>query len=595
MAGQVSVKVTDYNNLIFKWETAAQFQDENASAVDWQLLLTASAYGAIYSSASKDWGVTINGVTRSGKNTVSIDASTTKVLASGRENIKHNADGQKTFSFSFYQNFNITFGGVAVTVKQGSGTGTLAQIPKGATLSYAENFTDEGNPRITYYNPAGTTATSLEAGIIIPGGATDIQYRAISKTAEDYTFNLTDAERKILRQAAINSKSLSVTFSLKSVVAGNTYYSEIPRTMSMVNAEPTITVGVGEMNEGVYNLTGNSSTIIKNHNEVEYAISATAKKEATIKSYKAQNGSTVYSYNRATFYSVYDNKFTFTVTDSRGYTATKVVELNMIDYVDLTLNLKNVMLNINAAGGTSTAGTLVFDVEGKYFNGSFGAVTNSLTLDYRYKDDVNNTFTNWITLAPTKKDGAYSTSVSVTGLSSTKTYTLQVRARDAYTTEVSNSPVVVERVISSVPVFDWSKDDFAFNVPISIEGEELKDFVIEYGTEAMGTNGTWYWRKWKSGRADCCGTRNFGKAAISTAWGTNLYESAGFSQDLPIGLFIERPCIQISIVDCGVGVMLERGTGASASNTGYFYLCRAGSTTTTTMSHISFNCVGRWK
>jgi hypothetical protein len=58
----------------------------------------------------------------------------------------------------------------------------------------------------------------------------------------------------------------------------------------------------------------------------------------------------------------------------------------------------------------------------------------------------------------------------------------------------------------------------------NIDGYTIGDFVIEAGSESMGSNGTWHWRKWASGKAECYGCRNFGNMAVNTTWG-NLYRS----------------------------------------------------------------------
>ena len=55
--------------------------------------------------------------------------------------------------------------------------------------------------------------------------------------------------------------------------------------------------------------------------------------------------------------------------------------------------------------------------------------------------------------------------------------------------------------IKSLPVFHWSESDFAFEVPVKIQGSPITDFVVE-----QGTTGIWTYRKWNSGIAECCGT-----------------------------------------------------------------------------------------
>lgn len=134
-SGSTSVAVTSHNTLKFSWTLASQSIANNTSTVTWKLELISNAYGAISSTASKNWSVTVNGTAYSGTNTVGIGNSTTKTLASGSTTIAHNSDGTKTFSYSFSQYFGITFSGASVGTKASSGSGTLTTIPRKSTLT----------------------------------------------------------------------------------------------------------------------------------------------------------------------------------------------------------------------------------------------------------------------------------------------------------------------------------------------------------------------------------------------------------------------------------------------------------------------------
>lgn len=139
--------------------------------------------------------------------------------------------------------------------------------------------------------------------------------------------------------------------------------------------------------------------------------------------------------------------------------------------------------------------------------------------------------------------------------------------------------------------------------PQEPEEEEVPaaaDYIIETGTEAMGTNGTWYWTKWNSGKAECYGKRNFGKLAITTAKVDDVYRSATQTQALPSGLFVAAPeFININTYAdggtyqyCWVGN--DAATAASTTSTGGFVVmsCKSQTTTSTT---LTFNIIGRWK
>ena len=134
-SGSKSIAVTSWDTLKFSWEQTGQSIASNTTTINWKLQLISTGSGRIDSSASKSWSVTVNGTKYSGTNTVGIANNTTKTLASGSTTISHNSDGTKTFSYSFSQQFDITFSGSKIGTKSGSGSGTLNTIPRKSTLA----------------------------------------------------------------------------------------------------------------------------------------------------------------------------------------------------------------------------------------------------------------------------------------------------------------------------------------------------------------------------------------------------------------------------------------------------------------------------
>jgi hypothetical protein len=112
----------------------------------------------------------------------------------------------------------------------------------------------------------------------------------------------------------------------------------------------------------------------------------------------------------------------------------------------------------------------------------------------------------------------------------------------------------------------------------------------------MGSNGTWYWSKWASGRAECYGLRNYGNTAVTTTWG-NLYRSQIFTQSLPYGLFkngAEYTGIHLMTGSAGGWIVTHEQVQPSEYETGSFMIVRPASATITG-AFIAFYCVGRWK
>lgn len=133
-SGSKSVAVTSWDTLKFSWTVKSQSVANNTTTISWTLQLISTSDGAISSSASKSWAVTVNGTKYSGTNTVGIGNNSTKTLASGTTTIAHNDDGSKSFNYSFSQQFDITFNSWIGTIS-GSGSGTLNTIPRASQPS----------------------------------------------------------------------------------------------------------------------------------------------------------------------------------------------------------------------------------------------------------------------------------------------------------------------------------------------------------------------------------------------------------------------------------------------------------------------------
>ena len=199
-------------------------------------------------------------------------------LLSTTVTIPHDADGSKSIYVEAKINharFDSSYHGF---------TDTLAQIPRQATITAVQNFNDEQNPVITYSNPAGDVVESLQACISLTGNQADVPYRDISKTGSSYTFNLTSAERTTLRNATPNSNTLTVYFYVRTIIAGQTYHSNMSATMTIVNGNPTISgVTYKDNNASSVAVSQNDQVIIQNQSQLLFNFSTlTALKSATL-------------------------------------------------------------------------------------------------------------------------------------------------------------------------------------------------------------------------------------------------------------------------------------------------------------------------
>lgn len=438
-----SFTTTSYSNrsITFNWSLASQSIENNTSTINWSFVGSGSAT-SWYN--TRNGYVNIDGARR-WTQTSDVQLRNGTTMASGTLTITHNADGKRSFSAD---------GGATIfnygTYQTGSGSWELPQIPRAATLTTAPNFTDEGNPTITYSNPAGSAVSSLKACIAdINGKNLYAEYRDIPIDGTAYTFNLTEQERENLRWASINSPNLAVKFYVTTTIAGNTYYSTLDKIVNIVNANPTIEASAIDVGASSTALTGDNKTIIKGHNYIEVSQTATSYKGSSIKKQTISCGGQVIEGASGSLVNVDSGDITFSATDSRGFNTTKTINLKVIDYIKLTCNL--------TASLPNALGEMTFNVKGNYFNGSFGATNNTLQVFYRIKKE-DEAYSEWIEL-PTE-DG-YNITARLTGLDYKAKYTLQAKAKDKVLEVLS-----VEKVIKAIPVFDWSKNDFKFKVDV---------------------------------------------------------------------------------------------------------------------------------
>ena len=569
-------------NLVVVWSSTSNVAN-NTSTINWTLK-TGTSTNAYYYCSFNNIKLVINGTTVYSDASQGVNFYTQNhTIKTGTIKVAHNSDGKKNVAVSLaagIYNFSVN--------SSYSGSITLDNIPRAATLTAAPDFNDEENPTISYSNPAGNNVSSLQACIGWTG-ADDIKYRDISKTGSSYTFSLTAAEREALRNACVTSNSMAIKFYIKTVISGNTYYSILTKTLTIINAEPIMSPAVEDVNTATTALTGNSNIFVKYRSNARTTTDAIAKKGATIVSKTITCGGATLR-DDGTIAGVTSGTFIFTVTDSRGNTITETLEKPLVEYINLTCNLENDVPNAN--------GEIKITAKGNYFKGSFGVADNTLLVQYRYKTK-DGEYGEWVNIDVSPNKKSYNASITLTGLDYKETYVIQTRAKDKLSTVYSN-----EITISVIPLFDWGKEDLNVNVPVNVNGAlsmggiVLNDFVVE-----QGTSGKWIYRKWNSGIGECWATFGSTSLNIKNAWGTIYCNSwMGSSENMsareyPFS-FIEAPCVVATpIADAGnfwLTTNEENDTGTRLTHAPA-YQCTRATSFEVANPKISYYVVGKWK
>lgn len=227
-------------------------------------------------------------------------------------------------------------------------------------------------------------------------------------------------------------------------------------------SRPTITATITDQNSATRALTGDSSVLVRYYSTASVSMNATALNSATIVQQSITCGDATYETSSATFEDVEIGIFSLSATDSRGFTTTvgrNLVTANkFVPYVRLTCNIENTR--------PDASGNMDVRCTGSCFNGSFGAVENTLTVKCRYRKP-NGSYSDWYSMTITNNGnyyGAY-TSFAIPDFDYQAVYTFECQATDKLATVSTTSGSV-----KSTPVFHWSESDFVFEVPVTFNG-----------------------------------------------------------------------------------------------------------------------------
>ena len=428
--GSSSVQVTAYDTLKFNWVQVGQSTVNNTTVINWSLQLISGSAGKIISSVSKAWSVTVNGTSYSGTNSVAIENNTTKTLASGQATIAHNNDGTKSFSYSFSQEFEITFAGAWVATKSGSGTGTLNTIPRATTPTLSATSADMGTS-ITISTPRASTNFTHDLAYSFAGGS----YLAIATgvaTSTSWTIPLT------LANSIPNTSSGTVTIRCITKNGG----TEVGRKTVLLTAKvPTNQYpGISAVTHAEAN-TGTVTTIggyVQSKSKIKVTITANGVYSSTIKSYSSTFQGKTYtgaSFTTDTVNASGSMNIVTTVTDSRGRSSIKTTTLSVLAY-DAP---KITTLKVSRYTGTTP------DPEGKnvQINLAYSVTSlnskNTASAKIEYKKSSDTTWTTLETRTALSMNGTISPS---TTFSIDYQWDFRVTLTDAFRSEASYSTYI---------------------------------------------------------------------------------------------------------------------------------------------------------
>lgn len=401
-------------------------------------------------------------------NQTSIGRNEAKLVTSGTTTVLHNDDGAKTISAEV--ELWTDSGAYLPVYISGSGQVALTQILRESTISATDanigavSMIAVNRKSAAYSHSIRYTFGSLSGYITADGGVSASEVK-LSSTYIGWTLPAS------FYAQIPNAKSGKCTLTCKTYSGSTQIGSAKTCTLTCVAAEsacaPQIVASVEASDELTPTLTGSNTKLIRYCSDALCILSATARNSATLRQ-KRIAGQVIDGTSR-TIPAIEADAVTFDATDSRGYTAAVTVAVDLVPYVKLTCRA-------SSARETPTGDKVMLYISGSYYNGSFGAASNALTL--KYKVDGASA---WTEVTPTITDNTYSAQVELTGISYNETHALSVVATDKLSTvQVSDT------IKRGVPVFDWGEEDFEFHVPVSFQGKTLSEILSLDGDEISG-------------------------------------------------------------------------------------------------------------
>lgn len=576
------------------WSQQSQDIASNKTRIYWSCGVTCGH--DFFLNAIKMYPVSINGTQVYGGGTYSNFAKGEHRIAYGYMDIPHNDDGSKILTISpfkgwLYSNHNYSSNG---------GSFELTTIPRQATISSATDFTDEGNPTITFDNLGGY---SLKPYLnFYKVGAEENVIYSITRTKgtykSPYTFSLTDAEREGIRNAFKDTDTIAVwegaeTYSHDGKSLG---WNSKRAICTIINANPTFTteqVSYEDTNKDVTDVTDNPLHIVQNQSSLAVTITdATGNKGANIIEYTfLLNGVTKTATKSGTFdfgtiNSTQDLTLYVTAKDSRGKTTTVEKKITILPWSPPIFTATLERLNNYEDTTYLTVDASVSSVNSK----------NTCSIVYKIKPPDED-YSPWFDIENGKK--------ATHELDKNKSYIFYVKVTDAFD-NVTNEfvlskgkfPLFIDTQKNAVGINDFPAEGEALRVAegvahfidgVKINGETVVDYIFEQDTSA---DGMWTYRKWASGIAECWGVQTQTNVEIKNAWG-NLFESTGYAVDLPSGLFVDTPQFKITLIGTR-GVMLEVYSEGSNTQSPRMSAVRPNVETVERLN-TSIVAYGRWK
>ena len=363
--------------------TLTQNQSANTTKIKREIYLYHQSSNTTYSTPFPSSFTISGGGTKNFTTAISFRGNSSAKIYSDEVTIQHSQDGTHanvTLSISYAGNSQQSSNSASKSV-------AIPKINRYPTLTSAPNFNDEQNPTIKYTTSLGFSGATVKACIAVDS-STKVPYRDVVVEDGQYTFELTESERNTLRNLA-TTNTLQVEFTLRTTYNGTNYFSVLERTMTIVNANPTISTTTTEQNANVVSVLGGASTnyVIANASTLLFDTTANALKGSSIASVSV-NGqlATLDTTYKTTLSNVQTGTFVVNATDTRGNSSSETITKTLIAYVSPKINTWSIERE------TMVSSDFILDANITCFSGTFNTTQNTATVKYSIDNET------WVTI-----------------------------------------------------------------------------------------------------------------------------------------------------------------------------------------------------
>ena len=394
MASSGAFNTSGYSGrcLRFEWSVKSQSVATNSTVIHYVLKGAGGSTTSWYQSGN--FKLVIDGRTVYSSST-RIRLYNGTVVTEGDFTLNHTSDG--TRSFSAYAEAGIYY--IAVNCS-GSGSWQLPTIARASQPSintYPNNSPDFniGDTITIHMNRASSSFTHT---VKFNYGSTSVT--VATGVTNNCTFNtstIADALYALIPNATSYSKTISVTTYNGSTEIGT---KTCPYTAKAVpaNVTPTFSASYKDTNSTVTAITGNNQQIVRNQSTLRISVTnLSAKKSATISTVTCALNGTTYTgtisgtsstFNIGTVNIASNTTATIKVTDSRGYSASQNLTIQILDWV-----LPSAIITMQRQNNYYDPTTINVD-------GSISSVDskNTMAIKLRYKKVGTSTWSSYVTM-----------------------------------------------------------------------------------------------------------------------------------------------------------------------------------------------------